>query len=185
MQLVQANGSHYAAANVLLNSPGHTHYGFQRLHAMGRLDASAEYAASLPWFQELFTQDQLYEARTRLITHEFDLDAALTRAAANPPEWLPDVEALEDEEELQATSSRDWASWPFCCGRVRPPEKITFPFLQGAAGQLSLLSMVRQACVKYSLQTPQMPSADRSGKPRMPEGSGQQSRCLVGHPGCH
>jgi len=95
MQIVEARGSHYHAAIFLLNSPGHTHYGFQRLYAMRRLDASVEYAASLPWFQELFADDQLYEARTRLITHEFDLDGALAKETANPPAWLDDLE--EDE----------------------------------------------------------------------------------------
>jgi hypothetical protein len=92
MQIVEARGSHYRAAIFLLNSSVHTHYGFQRLHAMRRLDASVEYAASLPWFQELFTDEQLYEARTRLITHEFDLDRALAKATANPPAWLDDLE---------------------------------------------------------------------------------------------
>jgi hypothetical protein len=95
MQLVQAYGSHYAAAKFLLDDPRHTTYGFQRLYGMKRLDASAEYAASLPWFEELFTPEQLYEARTRLITHEFPLDRALAEASADPPAWLPDLEALD------------------------------------------------------------------------------------------
>ncbi len=95
MQIVEARGSHYYAAVYLLNSPGHTHYGFQRLYAMRRLDASVEYAASLPWFQELFMDDQIYEARTRLTTHEFNLDRALAEETANPPAWLEELD--EDE----------------------------------------------------------------------------------------
>lgn len=101
MQIVRSRGSHYSAAILLLNSPGHTHYGFQRLYDMRRLDASVEYAASLPWFQELFTADQLYEAQTRLITHEFDLDRALTSADANPPAWLSELEESEESDELR------------------------------------------------------------------------------------
>jgi hypothetical protein len=100
MQLVHAQGSHYAAAKFLLDDPRHTTDGFQRLYAMNRLDASAEYAASLPWFQELFTPEQLYEARTRLITHEFPLDRALAEAAADPPAWLPYLEVLDGPGEL-------------------------------------------------------------------------------------
>src|ERR1700752_4585791 len=95
MQIVDYRGSHYHAAMFLLNSPGHTHHGFQRLNAMARLGASIEYAASLPCFQEIFTDDQLYEARTRLITHEFDLARALAEEAANPPAWLDDLEPDE------------------------------------------------------------------------------------------
>jgi hypothetical protein len=104
MQLVHAHGSHYAATRFLLDDPRHTTYGFERLYWMKRLDASAEYGASLPWFQELFTPEQLYEARTRLITHEFPLDRALAEAAANPPAWLPDLEALDDARELRHLS---------------------------------------------------------------------------------
>jgi hypothetical protein len=101
--MVSANGgSHRAVTQILLHTPGHTQYGFQRLYFMNRLDASVEYAASLPWFQELFTDGELYEARTRLITHEFDLDGAIVSAAANPPAWLLDLERDEEPDELQA-----------------------------------------------------------------------------------
>jgi len=95
-EMVRARGSHYAVTIFLLNDPRHTSYGFQRLYDMKRLDASVEYAASLPWFQELFTDDLLYEARTRLITHDFDLDRVLTSEVASPPAWLPSLEESEE-----------------------------------------------------------------------------------------
>lgn len=96
MQIVHSRGSHYSAALLLLNAPENTHYGLERLYDMKRLNASVEYAVSLPWFQELFTADQLYKARTRLIVHEFDLDEALTLERANPPAWLAELEETEE-----------------------------------------------------------------------------------------
>lgn len=86
-------GSPYSATIVLLSDPRHKSYGFERLWQMKRLDASVEYAACLPWFQELFTEEQLYEARTRLITHDYPLDRRLAAAALNPPDWLTDLDA--------------------------------------------------------------------------------------------
>jgi hypothetical protein len=38
---------------------------------MGALNRNVEFVANLPWFQELFTEDELDEARTRLTLHDF------------------------------------------------------------------------------------------------------------------
>jgi ABC-type Na+ transport system ATPase subunit NatA len=65
--------------------------GFQRLYEMQRLQDSVEFAACLPWFAELFDLQEVTEARTRLITHEFPLDARLASMAASPPEWVSDL----------------------------------------------------------------------------------------------
>jgi hypothetical protein len=93
MKMVRTHGTSLAVARVLLDDPRNTHDGFQRLYSMKRLDASAEYAASLPWFEELFTPAQLYKARTRLVTHEFNLDGRL--AGETPPSWIQDLGAAE------------------------------------------------------------------------------------------
>jgi hypothetical protein len=95
LEMIRETGSPYATTIVLLNDPRHTHYGFERLWQMKRLDASVEYAALLPWFQELFTEDQLYEARTRLITHDFPLDRKLAAASLEPPDWLAELDIDE------------------------------------------------------------------------------------------
>ena len=78
---------------------------------MGRLDVSIEYAASLPWFQELFTDDQIYEARTRLVTHDFDLDRAIAAEQSRPPSWLSDLEEPEEVPELRQTICPALDSW--------------------------------------------------------------------------
>jgi hypothetical protein len=95
LEMVRETGNPYAATILLLNDPRHTHYGFQRLWEMKRLDASVEYAACLPWFQELFSEDQLYEARTRLVAHDFPLDRRLAAATLEPPGWLAELDADE------------------------------------------------------------------------------------------
>jgi hypothetical protein len=92
LEMVRETGSAYAATIVLLNDPRHTHYGFERLWQMKRLDASVEYAAWLPWFQELFTEDQLYEAQTRLIAHDFPFDRKLAAGALESPDWLSELD---------------------------------------------------------------------------------------------
>ena len=51
---------------------------------MGELTRSVEFAANLPWFSELFTEDELDEARTRLTFHDFPVEEQLAAAAAHP-----------------------------------------------------------------------------------------------------
>ncbi|WP_433300945.1 hypothetical protein ACQP2F_04680 [Actinoplanes sp. CA-030573] len=48
---------------------------------------SVEFAALLPWFESLFTNAEREEARTRLILHEFPVDAELRAVTAAPPGW--------------------------------------------------------------------------------------------------
>jgi hypothetical protein len=48
-----------AAAKQLLADPRHTFYGFEWLWEMGELGRSVEFVADLPWFQPLFTDQEL------------------------------------------------------------------------------------------------------------------------------
>jgi hypothetical protein len=54
---------------------------------MGELGRSVEFTALLPLFIPLFTADELEEARSRLVLHDFPVDERLTRAALDPPSW--------------------------------------------------------------------------------------------------
>jgi hypothetical protein len=91
LEMVHRYGGAVGATKHLLADPRHTSYGFQRLFELGELQASAEFAACLPWFAELFSDKEIDEARTRLIVHEFPLEARLTAATASPPEWVEDL----------------------------------------------------------------------------------------------
>ncbi|HEY3976030.1 MAG TPA: hypothetical protein VGM79_02060 [Streptosporangiaceae bacterium] len=85
--LIAPAGSAVAAAKHLLVDPRHTFYGFERLWEMGELGRSVEFAANLPWFQHLFTDEELETGRTRLALHDFAVQARLAAAAASPPSW--------------------------------------------------------------------------------------------------
>ena len=61
--------------------------GFTTLWEAGRLEMSCEAIALLPWYQELFTEEELSVARHRLTEHNFDVDGFLQRASQNPPAW--------------------------------------------------------------------------------------------------
>jgi hypothetical protein len=58
-------------AKELFANPRLTSEGFERLWEMGELNRSVEFVANLRWFRELFTEDELDEARTRLTLHDF------------------------------------------------------------------------------------------------------------------
>jgi hypothetical protein len=88
LEMVHTAGDAVQATKRLLASPRHTSYGFQRLYVLGRLEDSVEFAALLPWFEPLFTADELKEARTRLILHDFPVEAKLRAATAIPPTWI-------------------------------------------------------------------------------------------------
>jgi hypothetical protein len=90
LEMVQSTGDAVQATKRLLASPRHTSYGFQRLYTLGRLVDSVEFAALLPWFEPLFTVDEREEARTRLILHDFPVEAKLRAATATPPAWVED-----------------------------------------------------------------------------------------------
>jgi hypothetical protein len=80
-------------AKLLLEPHRSSAYGFERLWELGQLERSLEFAVLLPWFSELFTDDELEEARRRLVLLDFDLDDRLTALADSAPGWvatLPD-----------------------------------------------------------------------------------------------
>ena len=74
------------AVRRLLGSPD-TSEGFTTLWEAGRLEMSCEATALLPWYEELFTDEQLGVARRRLAAHHFDIDGFLRRRRATPPPW--------------------------------------------------------------------------------------------------
>ncbi|GAA4884818.1 HNH endonuclease signature motif containing protein [Kitasatospora terrestris] len=76
------------AAKRLLASGGDVSSGFSKLTMLGRLDASIEYAVCLPWFSELFTDEEIERAERRLELHEFAVD----RFQRMPdPQWFLDL----------------------------------------------------------------------------------------------
>lgn len=78
-------GGVVVAARRLLAGPRRTSDGFRRLYEMGELGSSVEFAVCLPWFAPLFTDEEVDEARVRLVLHEFPLDRRL--AATSTPGW--------------------------------------------------------------------------------------------------
>ena len=52
-----------------------------------------EAMALLPWYEDLFTRQELSNARRRLEEHKFDIDAYLATAWSNPPGWWGEVQA--------------------------------------------------------------------------------------------
>ena len=89
--MIAQNKSVVTVAKLLFANPRFTTEGFGRLWEMGELSRSVEFAANLPWFRELFTEDELYEARTRLILHDFPVDEQLAKATTHPPNWVTDL----------------------------------------------------------------------------------------------
>jgi hypothetical protein len=85
--LITQSGGAVPAARRLLADTRSTFYGFQKLWEMGELARSVEFAASLPWFQSLFTDQELQAGRSRLELHDFPFEARLADAAAHPPPW--------------------------------------------------------------------------------------------------
>lgn len=75
-------------AKLLLEPRRSSAYGFERLWELGQLERSLEFAVLLPWFSELFTDDELEEARRRLVLLDFDVDDRLAVRAASPPPWI-------------------------------------------------------------------------------------------------
>src|SRR5262245_33057340 len=61
--------------------------GFTTLWENDRLDMSVEASALLPWYADLFTDEQRATARRRLTEHNFDVDAFLRTRSASPPGW--------------------------------------------------------------------------------------------------
>jgi hypothetical protein len=80
-------GSAVTVAKRLFADSRHTSYGFEQLWEMKELGRSVEFVANLPWFRDLFTADELDEARSRLMLHDFPVEERLAAAAAHPPDW--------------------------------------------------------------------------------------------------
>jgi hypothetical protein len=80
-------GSVVATTKLLLADPRRTSYGFEKLWEMKELDRSVEFAVCLPWFRRLFDDDEVDEARRRLILHDFPLMQRLAVESAHPPAW--------------------------------------------------------------------------------------------------
>jgi hypothetical protein len=89
--MIAQEGSAVAVARKLFSSPRPTSYGFERLWELKELGRSVEFVANLPWFSDLFTEDELDEARSRLTLHEFPVEERLAGAAAHPPDWAADM----------------------------------------------------------------------------------------------
>jgi len=83
--MIAQSGNAAAVAKRPFSDPRHTSYGFERLRDMGELGRSVEFAANLPWFRSLFTEDEPGEAQPRLTLHDFPAGQRLTAAAAHPP----------------------------------------------------------------------------------------------------
>jgi hypothetical protein len=61
--------------------------GFTTLWENGRLEMSCEAFALVPWYKDLFSDDERAVARHRLIEHHFDVDAFVQQASSTPPAW--------------------------------------------------------------------------------------------------
>ena len=64
--------------------------GFTTLWEKGRLDMSCEAHVLLPWYADLFSDDEGAVARHRLEAHGFDVDTFLQQASQTPPAWWTD-----------------------------------------------------------------------------------------------
>ncbi|MFE2721734.1 hypothetical protein [Kitasatospora sp. NPDC059327] len=87
LQMVRRHGA-VEATKRLLSSAAGTSTGFATLWELGRLDASVEYAVCLPWFRELFSDEESERAERRLDLHEFPLQRI---REAEQPEWYLDL----------------------------------------------------------------------------------------------
>ncbi|WP_018686957.1 hypothetical protein [Actinokineospora enzanensis] len=62
--------------------------GFTTLWEHGRLEMSVEAFVLLPWYRELFTEEQLETAERRLREHRFDVERFLRACTQSPPSWV-------------------------------------------------------------------------------------------------
>ena len=79
------------AAKRLLHSVNYSE-GFLRLEAMGRLAWSIESHALFSWYRELFTEEELDVARSRLMAFGFSAHLG-GRHAPEPPAWYFEISA--------------------------------------------------------------------------------------------
>jgi len=62
--------------------------GFTILWEHGRLEMSVEAFVLLPWYRELFTEEQRQTADRRLREHRFDPERFLRASTQSPPDWV-------------------------------------------------------------------------------------------------
>jgi hypothetical protein len=74
------------AARRLLGGPAASD-GFTTLWEHRRLELSVEAVVLLPWYRDLFTEEELSTASERLVEHGFDVDRYLRGSNTSPPEW--------------------------------------------------------------------------------------------------
>jgi hypothetical protein len=74
------------AAHALLTGPSASD-GFTTLWELGRLDMSVEATVLLPWYSEIFSEQELRAARRRLQDHRFDVEGFISLEANTPPSW--------------------------------------------------------------------------------------------------
>jgi hypothetical protein len=67
--------------------------GFTTLWEHGGLEMSCEAFTLLPWYTELFSEDERDVARKRLVQHNFDVDVFIQRTSASPPIWWQEPES--------------------------------------------------------------------------------------------
>jgi hypothetical protein len=85
IQMVSEMGGAQAARQLLRGRDASD--GFTTLWEHGRLALSVEAFVLLPWYQALFTQDELETAERRLVEHGFDVRRFLAAARQRPPAW--------------------------------------------------------------------------------------------------
>jgi hypothetical protein len=76
------------AAHRLLAPGSNTSDGFTTLFEHNRLERSVEAWALLPWYEHLFSTDELERARFRLTEHRFDVDLFIADARLRIPQWV-------------------------------------------------------------------------------------------------
>jgi len=86
MEMVDELGGAEAARQLLRGRDASD--GFTILWEHGRLEMSVETFALLPWYRELFTEEQKETAGRRLREHRFDVERFLRVSAQSPPEWV-------------------------------------------------------------------------------------------------
>lgn len=64
--------------------------GFSRLWETNRLHMTAEAVALLPWYEQLFDDQDRQLARRRLEAYGFDVDRFLAAKSQSPPAWWDD-----------------------------------------------------------------------------------------------
>jgi hypothetical protein len=61
--------------------------GFTKLWRHGKLDMTVEALSLLPWYAELFDEEDRTSAQRRLRAYKFDVEAFIARRRVSPPSW--------------------------------------------------------------------------------------------------